>query len=124
MASFYNHYYNYYRPYFSNSMKNIQKKTSHKKIENVENEDRNSYIDSNETSNNYKKDNTSSAFRSFGPINFKSPIFGDIEEPVFEILGINFYLDDIIILGLLFLLYKEGVQDELLYITLIMLLLS
>ncbi len=65
----------------------------------------------------------SSSYSSFGPIHFKNPIFtNDIEEPIFEIFGIELYLDDIIIIGLLFLLYKEGVQDELLYIALILLL--
>ncbi len=65
----------------------------------------------------------SSSYSSFGPISFKNPIFtNNIDEPIFEIFGIELYLDDIIIIGLLFLLYKEGVQDELLYIALILLL--
>lgn len=45
-------------------------------------------------------------------------------EPFIEILGISFYLDDIIILGLLFFLYQEGVKDYMLYIALILLLLN
>ena len=45
-------------------------------------------------------------------------------EPIVEILGISLYLDDIIILGLLFFLYQEGVKDYMLYLALIMLLLS
>lgn len=61
---------------------------------------------------------------SFGPLRFKNPIFTDVEDPIFEILGIQLYLDDIIILGLLFFLYQEGVQDEMLFIALIMLLLG
>lgn len=51
-------------------------------------------------------------------------ISSNIDEPIFEILGISLYLDDIIILCLLFFLYTEGVQDELLFIVLILLLLS
>lgn len=66
----------------------------------------------------------SSRSYNFGPIQFKNPFFSDIEEPIFEILGIQLYLDDIIILGLLFFLYQEGVQDEMLFISLILLLLS
>jgi len=46
------------------------------------------------------------------------------EEPLFELLGIQIYLDDIIILALLFLLYQEGVEDQMLYLTLVMLLFS
>ncbi len=66
----------------------------------------------------------SSRSYSFGPIYFKNPLFSDWEEPIFEVFGVKLYLDDIIILGLLFFLYQEGVQDEMLYISLILLLLS
>ena len=48
----------------------------------------------------------------------------DSDEPIIEILGISLYLDDIIILALLFFLYQEGVKDYMLYLALIMLLLS
>lgn len=48
----------------------------------------------------------------------------DLEQPIFEILGIYIYLDDLLILGLLFFLYTENVHDEILFITLILLLLS
>lgn len=66
----------------------------------------------------------SSKYYAFGPIRFKNPIGDDKEEPIFEILGIQLYLDDLIILSLLFFLYKEEVKDELLFICLILLLLS
>ena len=46
------------------------------------------------------------------------------DEKYFEILGIKLYSDDILLLYLIFFLYKEGVQDEYLFIALIMLLLS
>lgn len=46
------------------------------------------------------------------------------KEVFFEILGIKLYSDDILLLCLLFFLYKEGVHDEYLFIALIMLLLS
>jgi len=48
----------------------------------------------------------------------------DNEKEVFEIMGIKLYLDDIIIIGLLFFLYNEGVKDQMLFIALILLLLS
>lgn len=51
-------------------------------------------------------------------------IHDNLEEPIFEIMGIRLYLDDLIILGLLFFLYKENVQDELLFLSLILLLLT
>ena len=65
-----------------------------------------------------------SRYNSFGPINFQNPFDVDSDEPILEILGIKLYLDDIIILSLLFFLYKEGVKDEMLFLTLILLLLS
>lgn len=46
------------------------------------------------------------------------------KENYLEILGIKLYSDDILLLCLIFFLYKEGVQDEYLFISLIMLLLS
>ncbi len=127
MASFYNNYYRYYRPYPPHVSKPYPKpnklcledtcplkdKEQAPKQENPE--------ISSKSSNREQK--SSNAY-SFGPINFKNPFFNDIEEPIFEILGIQLYLDDIIILGLLFFLYQEGVQDEMLFIALILLLLS
>lgn len=44
--------------------------------------------------------------------------------PLFEFFGLKLYLDDIIIIGIIVFLYKEGVHDELLFIVLIMLLLN
>lgn len=91
----------------------------------------------------YKQNNTNSASFKTDDLNAKSlknvdstdnstcekiskdrKISSNIDEPIFEILGISLYLDDIIILCLLFFLYTEGVQDELLFIVLILLLLS
>lgn len=107
MASFYNNYYRYYRPYSPHVTYQppvIEDKTSTKEED--------------------ARQEKSSRLYSFGPVHFKNPLFNNIEEPIFEILGIQLYLDDIIILGLLFFLYQEGVQDEMLYIALILLLLS
>ena len=48
------------------------------------------------------------------------------EEPqkIFSILGFDLYMDDLIILGILYFLYTEEVDDPSLYISLILLLLS
>ena len=46
----------------------------------------------------------------------------DYCEPIFSILGINLYLDDLLILCILFTLYLNGVKDEMLFISLILLL--
>ncbi len=47
-----------------------------------------------------------------------------LSEPIFEIFGIKLYFDDILIVSLLFFLYNEGAEDNLLFISLILLLLS
>lgn len=44
--------------------------------------------------------------------------------PIFELFGIQLYFDDILLISLIFFLYNEGVQDQFLLITLILLLLS
>lgn len=41
-----------------------------------------------------------------------------------EIFNFKFYFDDLLIICLLFFLYKEEVKDEFLYVALILLLLS
>lgn len=111
MASFYNNYYRYYRPYSPH-------------INHFPSSEEKSLEEDKPSQEKEEKKETSSRSYSFGPINFKNPLFTDLEEPIFEILGIQLYLDDIIILGLLFFLYQEGVQDEMLFIALILLLIS
>lgn len=54
----------------------------------------------------------------------KDPFKKKDSDCLFEIFGFKIHLDDIIIVGLLFILYKEGVKDEMLYIALVLLLLS
>lgn len=120
MASFYNNYYRYYRPPYLHT--NFPKQLTETPISKEKNEkEEKESQEYDETKNEKRK---TSRYNSFGPLNFKNPFFNDIEEPIFEILGIELYLDDIIILGLLFFLYQEGVQDEMLYIALILILIS
>ncbi len=46
------------------------------------------------------------------------------KDTVFEILGIKLYFDDLLLICLIFFLYNEGVQDQYLFIILVMLLLT
>lgn len=46
------------------------------------------------------------------------------EGECFEIFGIKLYSDDLLLICLLFFLYREGVEDQTLFISLILLLLS
>lgn len=56
--------------------------------------------------------------------NFYSALpFGN-DNNYFEIFGIKLYFDDILLICLLLFLYNEGVKDQLLFVSLIMLLLS
>ena len=111
-------YHNYYYPYYSNynntNTSNINKENSNINSEILES-----------TEENRGQNKKSSKYNSFGPIRFANPFFdNNLNEPVVEILGIQLYLDDIIILGLLFFLYKEDVHDEMLFLTLVLLLLT
>lgn len=46
------------------------------------------------------------------------------DDSIFEIFGIKLYFDDILLICLIFFLYNEGVQDQYLFVALILLLLS
>lgn len=46
------------------------------------------------------------------------------DDSIFEIFGIKLYYDDLLLICLIFFLYNEGVQDQFLFITLVLLLLS
>lgn len=50
--------------------------------------------------------------------------FNNSSSPIFELFGIQLYFDDILLISLIFFLYNEGVQDQFLFIALILLLLS
>jgi hypothetical protein len=71
-----------------------------------------------------EKRTSSNNYRTHNPIHIQNPFFANSDEPIIEILGIRLYSDDILILGLLFFLYKENVKDEMLFLSLILLLLS
>lgn len=92
-----------------------------------QNENNNINNNTNNTNINYdhsKNHKKSSKYNHFANINFNSLFGSDLEHPIIEILGIQLYLDDLIILGLLFFLYKEDVHDEILFGILLLLLLS
>lgn len=46
------------------------------------------------------------------------------QSPFLEIFGLELFFDDILLLSLIFFLYSEGVKDDMLFVTLILLLLS
>ncbi len=70
------------------------------------------------------KEKKSSKYSSIGPILINTDGFSNKEEPILEFSGLKLYLDDLIILSILYFLYKEDVKDDILFILLILLLIS
>lgn len=60
--------------------------------------------------------------RKMDDVNAKS--YKEQEKAFFEILGIKLYFDDVLIISLILFLYNEGVRDNLLFISLILILMS
>ena len=110
-------YYNYYNRYKNYSNINNRTNISNSDSINSNKEEKTSVI-------KIESNKKSSKHNNFGPIRFNFDSLSDSEQPLIEILGIKLYLDDIIILCLLFLLYEEDSHDEGLFICLILLLLT
>lgn len=126
-------YPNYYRrPYPYKPVSNINQDTNKSIYENVINhsDTKVSSKDNEENSNtrvlgeNKQNEKISPKRNSFTNFNISSLFSSNLDEPVLEILGISLFLDDILIICLLFFLYTEGVKDDMLFICLILLLLG
>ena len=99
--------YPYYRYYNSQRNHNHLHNKEQKDEKQIIEENKSSITDSNEISNT-----TNSRYHT------------NDDQAIFEIFGIKLYLDDLIILGILFFLYQQNVKDEMLYIILFLLLFS
>ena len=75
-------------------------------------------------SNKVSKDKSTHSIPTLEEVKKEERSSSEEDSPLFQILGINLYFDDILIICLIFFLYQEGVQDESLFIALILLLLS
>ncbi len=80
---------------------------------------KNNTINTNEVKNDSHKKSPKSS-----PFTFNFDGFTSNDEAIVTLFGIKLYLDDLIILGLLYLLYQEKVKDDMLFICLLLLLLS
>lgn len=100
---YYNYPYNYYRYY--NHFNNFNKQIAEPEIDTSEKKE--SITNSEPISNTNNSKRTSNS-----------------DQAIFEIMGIKLYLDDLIILGILYFLYAQNVKDEMLYIILFLLLIS
>lgn len=127
----FSNYYNYtnsfdnnqfFPPPYSNSYKSKQKNKNNDFIDNMECQDRytnknneNIYNTSAEDKNRHKSKEKKGLNNIF-EIN--------TDEVLFEIFGLKIYFDDVLLICILLFLYEEGIQDNCLFIALILLLLS
>lgn len=95
-------------------------------LNSYENSNRVSNINSNRISNSNPNTNSNRNANAIfsNPQNKDTKNSDNNYSPIFSILGINIYFDDILIICLLFFLYNEKVEDYYLYFALILLLLS
>ena len=107
---FFSYPYNYpYYRYYNRYNPNIKNVTNNNQLQNQE-------------ENEEEKDSITNSKEISNTINSRS--FSDSDQAIFEIFGIKLYLDDLIIIGLLFFLYQQNVNDEMLYMILFLLLFS
>ena len=122
----YNPNFPYGRNILDDSTKNNSEKSSNERnISSIEEKD-NPEKDSikKENNNDKRSKEKSSKYTSFGPIFINTDGFFNKEEPLLNLSSLKIYLDDLIILSLLYILYKEDVKDDILFISLILLLIS
>lgn len=116
-------YPNYYYRY--NSFYNQQRNLMNSNLSNYNKQNKDAI--NNEKNNVETKDvkkRIPSKHSRIANFNFSNLFNSNFDEPVLEIFDIKLYFDDILILSLLLFLYKEGVNDEMLFICLILLLLT
>ena len=116
---FYNNYYgNYYNRPYSNKQGYLSKSTDNGNFHNSLHNNSNKYQDN--SSINFDSSHTESDDSNIN--NSKKSDSGS--EYFFELFGLKLYFDDILLICLIFFLYQEGVKDDELFISLILLLLS
>lgn len=117
---FYNNYYgNYYNRPYSNKQGYLSKSTDNGNYQDSLHNNSNKYNDT--SSNNPGTLHTESDNLNQKNNSKKSDSGSDC---FFELFGLKLYFDDILLICLIFFLYQEGVKDDELFISLILLLLS
>ena len=109
----------YRYPYAYQNYKNYTSFPSGKEDISIENNNDKKQDDKKEESTN-----TQNRYYKSSPFYFNINGLSNLDEPLIELMGIKLFLDDVLILGLIFLLYKEEVKDEMLFISLLLLLIS
>ncbi len=112
--------YNYYRPSYNsyNSNLNSNYNSSDYAYDSVTSPLKTSF------SSNYESKEEKKSKNNFTNFNLEHLLCWNLDEPIFEIFGIKLFLDDLIILAILFFLYTEGVTDQMVYISLILLIIG
>ena len=91
----------------------------------VSNRNPNSFANVEITSSKKEKDSPKRTFSGFGFLNnFFHQEDRAPDEEFFDLFGLKLYHDDLLLLGLIFFLYKEDVKDEYLFLALVLLLIS
>lgn len=75
-------------------------------------------------SNNSSKNSTVSNKNNSSKCKEDKKVDNKSDDTLFEIFGLKLHSDDVLLMGLLFFLYNEKVDDQYLFIALILLLLS
>ena len=108
-------------PYPRHYSRNIQNRVDNPNIQQKNENITQNYNRATRCDNEQKK---TSKYNHIGPILINTNGFSNKEESLIEFCNLKLYLDDIIILSLLFFLYKEDVKDDMLFILLILLLIG
>lgn len=109
--------YTHNNPIYDNSK--YRSKTNNDNFSSLYRNQRDEY--KNKKANSHNQINVNPSFDSHKSDSSESVRKDDI---LFEIFGIKFHQDDLLLIGLIFFLYTEGVKDDFLFIALILLLLS
>jgi len=115
----YNYYQSQHNKYTNNTIKKFQTKSMINEEKNSSNNKHRNFNTCIDFSNSHTNTNTNT------DTNLKKhPEIKKDNNEVFEIFGIKLHFDDILLICLIFFLYSEGVKDDYLFISLILLLLS
>ena len=118
--NYYNSYVNYRRNNLNNGLNNRVLPNS----SNVNNFNQNNYKENSVNQNNYNENGVNQNDYNENRTNKKNNSKSNNDNYFFELFGLKLYFDDVLLICLIFFLYDEGVRDNELFISLILLLLS
>lgn len=125
----FNNFYNYRPPnYYTYNPNHNQKNTSYNTMQGYNSNESKKNFDQNNSNFLHENSHHSTQGNNFSqkeePQGKNESSTYDSDEYFFELFGLKLYFDDVLLICLLFFLYQEGVKDQELFISLILLLLS